>query len=124
MCADSFATGIGVNLPARSRRVAVFLMAGGACGDDATYYRDRTATNIAGGYGAGRFAGDIVIGSFFGIPGADVVRGLGALAAATCAASSCATGSHRWKPTTRRGQASSRRRRRLPLSHRLLLRAR
>ena len=68
MCADSFATGIGVNLPARSRRVAVFLMAGGACGDDATYYRDRTATNIAGGYGAGRFVfvpyctGDVHVG--------------------------------------------------------------
>jgi Pectinacetylesterase len=58
LCADGTATGIGVNLTDKSRRVLVFLQGGGGCWSDLTCYGLKTALHITGGYGEADFKED------------------------------------------------------------------
>ncbi|HZU82392.1 MAG TPA: pectin acetylesterase-family hydrolase [Polyangiaceae bacterium] len=56
LCGNGAATGIGINLTTRSRRVLVYLEGGGGCWSDLTCYTLKTAAHFTTGYSETDFA--------------------------------------------------------------------
>jgi hypothetical protein len=58
-CANGQATGVGINLTTRSRKVLVYFEGGGACWDALTCYKAQMSANVVNGYGRAEFDKDI-----------------------------------------------------------------